>query len=127
MCCGKIKKVNTTMVYEDGIQLIYNGSKQVTFVSPMRNMYVFDNKNKQIQQVHPQDVDFLLTRKVKNFSLFSIYQVQEPVVEPEAVLDVLVQVSQDEDMSYEVEAQVVEQEEETEEPVKKTRRKKKEE
>lgn len=120
-CCGKTKKANTTVNYENGVKLIYSGSKQVTFLTPNRNVYVFDGKNKRIQTVHPADVDFLLSRYNKAFAMFRIY---EEVVEPEEVLEELAFIAQTEDMGYEKDLleELVNIEEE---PVKKTRRKKK--
>lgn len=122
-CCGKVKKVNTMVNYENGVKLIYSGKKQVTFITPNRNVYVFDGKNKRIQEVHPSDVDFLLSRYNKAFAMFRIY---EEVVEPEEVLEELAFIAQTEDMGYEKDLleELVNVEEE---PVKKTRRKKKEE
>lgn len=120
-CCGKVKKVNTMVNYENGVKLIYGGKKQVTFITPNRNVYVFDSKNKRIQEVHPSDVDFLLSRYNKAFAMFRIY---EEVVEPEEVLEELAFIAQTEDMGYEKDLleELVNIEEE---PVKKTRRKKK--
>lgn len=121
-CCGKVKKVNTMVTYENGVKLIYSGSKQVTFLTPSRNVYVFDGKNKRVQEVHPSDVDFLLSRYNKAFAMFRIYE--EPVAEPEEILEELVSIAQTEDMGYEEDLleELVNIEEE---PVKKTRRKKK--
>lgn len=123
-CCGKAKKANTQMVYENGVKLIYSGVKQITFVTPNRNVYVFDSKAKKIQEVDPRDVDFLLSRYNKAFSMFRIYQ--EPIIQ-NMLPTVTVEEIAEELEAFTAQAEPEEVEEAVEEPVKKSRRKKKEE